>query len=92
MHTYTFSTTNVVSDLGELVEILGDTRVQMMQLHYDLGCRIFQTASHIYLMYAQFFEHSFLWWMGLLMCTHTFTTTNVAPDLGEMAEIMGDVS
>ncbi len=39
------------------------------------------------------FEHLHLLWMGIWLHTHTVsTTTNVSPDLGELAEILGDAS
>ena len=31
-------------------------------------------------------------WMGIWQHTHTVTTTEVSPDLGELAEILYDVS
>ena len=31
-------------------------------------------------------------WMGIWQHTHTVTTTDVSPDLGEFAEILDDVS
>ena len=31
-------------------------------------------------------------WMGIWQHTHTITTTEVSPDLGELAEILDDVS
>ena len=37
------------------------------------------------------FEHLHLLWMGIWLHTHTITTTDVSPDLGELAEIIGDV-
>jgi len=30
--------------------------------------------------------------MGTWLYTHTITTTDVSPDLGELAEVLGDVS
>jgi hypothetical protein len=38
------------------------------------------------------FEHLKQLWMGIWQHTHTVTTTEVSPDLGEFAEILGDVS
>ena len=37
------------------------------------------------------FEHFHLLWMDIWLHTHTITTTDVSPDLGELAEIIGDV-
>jgi hypothetical protein len=37
-------------------------------------------------------EHLQLWWMGVWLHTHTITSTDVSPDLGELAENIGDVS
>jgi hypothetical protein len=38
------------------------------------------------------FEHLEQLWMGIWQHTHTVTTTEVSPDLGELAEILDDVS
>ena len=37
------------------------------------------------------FEHLKQLWMGIWQHTHTITTTEVSPDLGELAEILDDV-
>ncbi len=37
------------------------------------------------------FEHLKQLWMGIWQHTHTVTTTEVSPDLGEFAEILNDV-
>ena len=44
--------------------------------------------SYIYKM----FEHLKQLWMGIWQHTHTATTTEISPDLGELAEILDDVS
>jgi hypothetical protein len=44
--------------------------------------------SYIYLV----FEHLEKLWMGIWQHTHTVITTEVSPDLGELAEILDDVS
>ena len=44
------------------------------------------SMSYLY----EVFEHLQLLWMGIWMHTHTVTTTDVSPDLGEFAEILGD--
>ena len=36
------------------------------------------------------FEHLKQLWMGIWQHTHTITTTEVSPDLGELAEILDD--
>ena len=38
------------------------------------------------------FEHLEQLWMGTWQHIHTVTTTEVSPDLGELAEILDDVS
>ena len=38
------------------------------------------------------FEHLKQLWMGIWQHTHTVTTTEISPDLGELAEIIYDVS
>ena len=37
-------------------------------------------------------EHLKQLWMGIWQHTHTITTTEVSPDLGEFTEILDDVS
>ena len=46
------------------------------------------SISNIY----EVFEHLTQLWMGIWQHTHTVTTTDVSPDLGELAEIIDDVS
>ncbi len=47
------------------------------------------SMSYLY----EVFEHlQLLLWMGIWLHTHTVTTTDVSPDLGELAEILGDAS
>ena len=38
------------------------------------------------------FKHFKQLWMGIWQLTHTVTTTEVSPDLSELAEIIDDVS
>jgi len=38
------------------------------------------------------FEHLQLLGMGIWMHTHSITNTDVSPDLGELAESLGDVN
>ncbi len=45
------------------------------------------SMSHIY----KVFEHLKQLWMGIWQHTYTLTTTELSPDLGELAEIL-DVS
>ena len=44
--------------------------------------------SYIY----KVFEHLELLWMGIWQHIHTLTTTEVSPNLGELTEILDDVS
>jgi hypothetical protein len=46
------------------------------------------SMSYIYLV----FEHLKQLWMSIWQHTHTVTTTEVSPDLGEFTEILDDVS
>jgi len=46
------------------------------------------SMSYIY----SVFEHLKQLWMGIWQHTHTITTIEVSPDLGELAEILDDVS
>jgi len=45
------------------------------------------SMSYIY----KVFEHLKQLWMGIWQPTHTVTTTELSPDLGELAEILDDV-
>jgi hypothetical protein len=47
----------------------------------------FICVSYIYMV----IEHLHLLWMGIWWHTHTATTMDVSPDLGELAEILGIV-
>ena len=46
------------------------------------------SMSHIY----KVFEHLKLLWMGIWQHTNNVTTTELSPDLGELAEILDDLS
>ena len=46
------------------------------------------SMSYIY----KVFEHLEQLWMFIWQHTHTVTTTEVSPDVGELAEILDDVS
>ena len=46
------------------------------------------SMSYLY----EVFEHLQLLGMGIWMHIHSVTTTDVSPDLGELAESLGDVS
>ena len=48
--------------------------------------------SYIYKVIEHLFEHLEQLWMGIWQHTHTVTTTEVSPDLGEFTEILDDVS
>jgi len=48
----------------------------------------FICVSYIYMV----IEHLHLLWMGIWLHTHTGTTTYLFPDLGELAETLGNVS
>ena len=37
------------------------------------------------------FKHLLVWWMGIWMHTHTITITNADPDLGKLADVLGEV-
>ncbi len=90
LHTHTVTTTDVSPDLGELAESLGDASVQTIPLRYRWGCRTFQTAFQIHVIP--------IWgvWapstvIDIWMHNHSVTTTDVSPDLGEVAESLGDI-
>ncbi len=50
-HTQTITTTDTSKDLWKLAETLPDASVQTMPLHFDWGCRTFQTASHVHVIH-----------------------------------------
>ena len=91
-HIHTVTTTELSPDLGELAEIIDDVNVKISQ------CVIFEAVepfklhttsmSHIY----KVCEHLKQLWMGIWQHTHTVTTTELSPDLGEFTEILDDVS
>jgi hypothetical protein len=101
MHTHSVTTTDVSPDLGELAKSLGDARVQT--IHFTRGTsasistttlwlRLYNLSNciphpcHTY----EVFEHLQLLCIDTWMHTHTVTTTDNSPDLGELAEILGD--
>jgi len=76
--------------LGELVEIIDDVYVKTIPLHYVEAVEPFKlhltSMSYIY----KVFEHLKQLSMGIWQHTHTVTTAEVSPDLGEFAEILDD--
>ena len=50
-HTHPVTTTEVSPDLGKFTEIIDDVSVEIIPLYYHLGCRTFQTASHIHVIH-----------------------------------------
>jgi len=64
----------------------------MIPLHYRWGCGTFQTGSQFMSYIYKVFEHLQQLLMGIWQHTHTVTTTEVSPDLGEFTEILDDVS
>ncbi len=57
LHNHTITTTDASPDLGKLAEILPNASVQTMPLHFDWGCRTFQTASWIHVIYIWCLSH-----------------------------------
>ncbi len=51
LHTHTVTTTDASPDLGKLAEILPNASVQTMPLHFDWGCRTFQTEYHVHVIH-----------------------------------------
>jgi hypothetical protein len=92
-HIHNVATTEVSPGVGELLaEILDDVSVEMIPVCYSLAVEPFKlhptSMSYIY----KVFEHLKLLRMGIWQHTHTVTTTEVSPYLGEFAEIIDDVS
>jgi hypothetical protein len=92
-HIHTVATTDVSPDLGEeLAEILDDVNVKLSQYAITEAVEPFKlhptSMPYIY----SVFEHLKQLWMGIWQNTHTVTTTEVSPDLGEFTEILDDVS
>ena len=92
-HTHTVTTTDVSPDLGQFAEILDDVRVWKWS-HYAIveAVEPFKLHPTSMLFIYKMFEHIKQLWMGIWQHTHTITTTEVSPDLGEFAEILDDVS
>ncbi len=58
-HTHNLTTTDASPDLGKLAKILPDASVQTMPLCFGLGCRTFQTVSHVHVIHIwSIWEHS----------------------------------
>ncbi len=78
--------------LRKVSEIEPHASVQTMQLQFDGGCRTFQlylsSMSYIHKGLECFLRLS----MGIWLHTHIITTTDASPDLGNLAEIVSDVS
>ena len=89
---HTVTTTDVSPDLGEFSEIIDDVSVEMIPIRYQWGCRTFQTASHIHVIHILGVWTPYTVVDGIWQHIHTVTTTDVSPDLGELAEILDDVS
>ncbi len=89
LHTHIITSTDTSPDLWELAEILPDASVQTM--HYK-AVKPFNlhpiSMSYIY----EVFDHLLGLCMGIWLHTHTITTTNVSPDLWELAEILPNAS
>ena len=90
---YTITTTEVSQDLGEFAEIIYDVRVEWSHYYAIVEAveafKLHPTSmSYIY----KVFEHLKQLWMGIWQHTHTVTTTEVSPDLGEFTEILDNVS
>ena len=92
-HTHTVTTTEVSPELGELTEIPDDVSVVMIPLCYIVDAVEPFKLHPTFMSYLnQVFEHLKQLWMGIWQHTHTVTTTEFPPDLGEFAEILDDVS
>ncbi len=158
LHIHIVTTTDTSPDMWEWAEIQPYASVQTMPLHFDWGCRTFQTASHVHAIHIQevwapsqvvgghmashshryhhrhfprfgkdcwnptwckcapcyyalakavepFKLHSMSMsyiyevfkcllrlWMGIWLHNHTIITTDVSPDVWELAEILPDAS
>jgi hypothetical protein len=79
---------------GKVLDILHDVNVEMIPLHYHWGCRTFQTGSHIHAIHilGVWTPYTVMDGMGIWQHTHTVTTTEDSPDLGEFTEILDDVN
>jgi hypothetical protein len=90
MHIHSVTTTDVSPDLGELAESLGDVSVKPYHFAIVEAVEPFTlhpiSMSYLY----EVFEHLRLMWMGIWMHIHSVTTTDVSPDLGELAERLGE--
>ena len=88
-HTHTITTTELSPDLGELAEIPDDVSVDYAIVEAVEPFKLHPTSmSYI----NKVFEHFKQLRMGIWQHIHTITTTDVSPDLGELAEILDDVS
>ncbi len=92
-HIHTVTTTDVSPDLGEFTEILDDVSLELISLHYRIVEAVEPFKLHPTSMSYMYnvFEHLKQLLMGIWQHTHTITTIDISPDLGEFAEILDDV-
>ena len=81
-------------DLGELAESLGDASAQPYHYAIDEAVEPFKLHPTFLSYLHEVFEHLRLLCINIWMHIHSVTTTDTdaSPDLGELAESLGDVS
>ena len=92
LHTHSIIITYISPDLGELAESLG---VQVCKpCHFTMVEAVEPFKLHPTSMSYKYevFEHLQLLGMGKWMHIHSVTNTDVPPDLGKLAKILGDAS
>ncbi len=92
LHTHTVTNTDASPDFGKLAEILPNANVQAMPLHFDWGCRTFQTVSHVHVIHIWG-----VWVPSHVVDEHMSSHSHhyhhrYFPRLGKLAEILPDAS
>ena len=85
LHTHSVIITDVSPDLGKLAKILGDASVQTIPEPFKLHPTFMSYKYEV-------FEHLQLLCIDIWLHTHSVIITDVSPDLGELAESLGDAS
>ncbi len=70
LHALTVTTTDASPDLWELAEILPDSGVQNMSLHFGWGWKTFHTTSHIHYIPDEVFECLLRFRMAIWLHSH----------------------
>ncbi len=88
IRTHTIRTTDTSPDLGKFAKILPYASVQTMPLHFSEAVEPFKLHPRSMAYIYEVFERLLRMWMDIWLPTHTVTTTDASPNLGNWAEIL----